>query len=368
MRAINPAVCIDARNEFVIPEEASDLLARHANCSFVVDCIDSVEPKVHLISAALRRGVRVVSAMGAGGKTDPSQVKVRTQRISLFVSHPSELRAAIAQALCRSFTQLVYTAGVQVADLVNTHNDRFARLLRKNLRRDRVRGEVTVVFSPELAAPGSMREVPAADASKFKRSYYGTMSYMPAVFGMHAAAYVIGEIAGVNRMRVSRKRRNMGGVAPGTQPNPPRIVPKKARHAGRADVHQQDAVAASCLGLAAAQAKDARQRKQHSACAQAHGAEGCIQQGSGDVHVERNTVCMSESVLAGSRCQHANGSAFEGVEGARAIRPGEQERSGAADNERIEGTPHRHKRPAASAAAHCAQPDADIPEGYMYHI
>ena len=74
--SINPDLHISACHEFVVPELADELLARHTQCTFVVDCIDSVEPKVHLIGAALQRGVRVVSAMGAGGKVDPSQVQV----------------------------------------------------------------------------------------------------------------------------------------------------------------------------------------------------------------------------------------------------------------------------------------------------
>jgi tRNA threonylcarbamoyladenosine dehydratase len=79
MGAINPDVAITACSEFLLPEAAGALLQRHAACDFVVDCIDSVEPKVHLIEAALRRGCPVISAMGAGGKLDPAQVQVRSQ-------------------------------------------------------------------------------------------------------------------------------------------------------------------------------------------------------------------------------------------------------------------------------------------------
>jgi tRNA A37 threonylcarbamoyladenosine dehydratase len=44
---------------------------------YVLDCIDSVTPKVCLIKAARRRKIKIVSSMGAGGKTDPSKVMVR---------------------------------------------------------------------------------------------------------------------------------------------------------------------------------------------------------------------------------------------------------------------------------------------------
>ena len=186
MRDINPGVRITAIHEFLVPEAVDASLARHASLDFIADCIDSVEPKVQLICAAHKAGVPVISAMGAGGKVDPAQV--------------------------------------HVADIVNTHNDRFARYVRKSLRRSGMHGQLTVVYSPEPAVPGSMLEVrhaPGGDRS-FKRSYYGTMSYMPAVFGMHAAAYVIGEVGGVNRIAVKRQRSKTLGRRPGTTAGLPR--------------------------------------------------------------------------------------------------------------------------------------------------
>ena len=46
----------------------------------IVDCIDSVAPKVQLIAAAVRLQVPILSAMGAGGKVDAAQVQVCGQR------------------------------------------------------------------------------------------------------------------------------------------------------------------------------------------------------------------------------------------------------------------------------------------------
>jgi hypothetical protein len=112
---------------------------------------------------------------------------------------------------------------VQVADIVNTHKDKLARLIRKRLRRRGVAGPITVVFSPEPAPSGSMREVShEKDAPSFKRSYYGTVSYMPAVFGMHAAAHVITELSGVGKKHLIRERDStLPGVPPGTKPKAP---------------------------------------------------------------------------------------------------------------------------------------------------
>ena len=51
-----------------------DALLQSAKFDYVVDCIDSLQPKVELIRAALKHRVPVVSTMGAGGRQDPSQV------------------------------------------------------------------------------------------------------------------------------------------------------------------------------------------------------------------------------------------------------------------------------------------------------
>ena len=76
MRDINPAVRVDARLQFLVPEEAEQLVVEQRE-SFLVDCIDSVAPKVYLIAAAVKHGVPIISAMGAGGKVDPGSVRVR---------------------------------------------------------------------------------------------------------------------------------------------------------------------------------------------------------------------------------------------------------------------------------------------------
>lgn len=77
--------------------------------------------------------------------------------------------------------------GLQVADISETHHDAFARVVRTRLRKRGVSSGLKVIFSSEPPAPNSM----AKTEQRYKRSYYGTMSYMPAVFGMHAAAFAI---------------------------------------------------------------------------------------------------------------------------------------------------------------------------------
>lgn len=94
-------------------------------------------------------GVPTISSMGAGGRLDPSRVRL--------------------------------------ADISETYNDAFAAVVRKRLRRAGVSSGVTVVFSDELAQPASL----ALTEQQYKRSYFGTSSYIPALFGLYIASHVI---------------------------------------------------------------------------------------------------------------------------------------------------------------------------------
>lgn len=73
---INPNLELVKVNEFLNPERMAEILDG-GNFDYILDCIDSVSPKVSLIIAARRRKIKIVSSMGAGGKSDPSKVIVR---------------------------------------------------------------------------------------------------------------------------------------------------------------------------------------------------------------------------------------------------------------------------------------------------
>ncbi|PNH08280.1 hypothetical protein TSOC_005187 [Tetrabaena socialis] len=121
---------------------------------WVVDCIDSIAPKVALVAAARSAGAQVVSSMGAGGRMDP--------------------------------------LSVHVADLSETFFDPFAANVRRGLRREYgIREGVTVVFSTE---PSRRSSLALAAPGRFKRSYYGTISYLPAIFGLQIAAHLLNAI------------------------------------------------------------------------------------------------------------------------------------------------------------------------------
>ncbi len=149
LRDINPQINLHLINRFVKPDQFEELLTT-AEFDYIIDAIDSVSPKIYLILAAKRQKIKIVSAMGAGGKTDPSKVKV--------------------------------------ADISKTRDDFLARVIRKRLRKHGIQKGVKCVFSTELQNPDSLQ---MTDDEDYKKSHYGTVSYMPALFGLYAAATVI---------------------------------------------------------------------------------------------------------------------------------------------------------------------------------
>jgi tRNA A37 threonylcarbamoyladenosine dehydratase len=70
---INPDCEVAAIDEFVTTENAAILLPA---CDFLVDAIDQVRPKAALIAHCRDSSISVVTTGGAGGKTDPAQIRV----------------------------------------------------------------------------------------------------------------------------------------------------------------------------------------------------------------------------------------------------------------------------------------------------
>ena len=146
---INPEINLKKINEFLEPERMEEILTQE-KFDYVLDCIDSLSPKLALIITCKRKKIKLVSAMGAGGKTDPSKVMVR--------------------------------------DISKTNNCFLAKQIRKKLKKEQIHKGFRCVFSTEIQDENSLK---MTDGSNYKKSFYGTISYMPAIFGLYAAAEVI---------------------------------------------------------------------------------------------------------------------------------------------------------------------------------
>lgn len=148
-RDINPEVELTVLPVFLKDENIPRLLDA-ARYDFVVDAIDTLAPKCHLIAEALRRRIKIVSSMGAGAKSDITQVRF--------------------------------------ADVWDTYHCGLSKAVRKRLQKMGIRHKLPVVFSTEQADP---KAVLLTDDERNKKSTCGTVSYMPAVFGCYLAEYVI---------------------------------------------------------------------------------------------------------------------------------------------------------------------------------
>ena len=153
LRDINPRIELTVITEYIRDEKTYELLDA-ARYDYVVDCIDTLSPKVNLIAAALERGLPVVSSMGAGAKTDPTIIEVN--------------------------------------DIGKSHHCPLAHMLRKRLHKLGIRSGFWAVFSPEPVREGAM--IIAEETNK--KSNVGTISYIPASFGCVCASVVIRDLLG----------------------------------------------------------------------------------------------------------------------------------------------------------------------------
>ena len=146
---INPDLELKVLPVFLKDENIPDLLDAD-EYDFIVDAIDTLSPKCYLIYHALQRRIKIVSSMGAGAKSDITQVRF--------------------------------------ADLWDTYHCGLSKAVRKRLQKMGVKRKVPVLFSTEQADP---KAVLLTDDEMNKKSTCGTVSYMPAVFGCYLAEYVI---------------------------------------------------------------------------------------------------------------------------------------------------------------------------------
>ena len=154
LKDINPELDLTIINEYIKDDRMKEIL--DGNFDYLVDAIDTLSPKVFLIFHAVGKKIPVVSSMGAGGKFDP-----------LLIS---------------------------ICDISETTRCTLARILRKRLHRLGIRDGVTAVWSPEEI---DKSKVMAVSGESNKASVVGTVSYMPALFGIACASVVIRDLAGI---------------------------------------------------------------------------------------------------------------------------------------------------------------------------
>lgn len=150
---INPELKLHVHENFLEPEEVEHLI--RGKMDFVADCIDTIQPKLQVMRACIRTKTPYISSMGAGGIMNPAKVKV--------------------------------------ARLSETFNCVMAQHIKKRLKKEGIfLNRIWCVFSEEMPDLNTVQRIDG----RFKKSYYGTISYIPALFGIHLSGFIIRRLSG----------------------------------------------------------------------------------------------------------------------------------------------------------------------------
>ena len=151
LKDINPELQLSVIAEYIKDEKTDEILdSQHFD--YIVDAIDTLSPKLALIKGALDRNIPIVSSMGAGAKLDPTKM--------------------------------------EICDISKTHHCPLAHMLRKRLHKMGIRRGFKAVFSAEPPIEGAM----ILCEERNKKSNVGTISYLPATFGIGCASVVIRDL------------------------------------------------------------------------------------------------------------------------------------------------------------------------------
>ncbi|MDA3903133.1 MAG: tRNA threonylcarbamoyladenosine dehydratase [Desulfuromusa sp.] len=149
-RAINPQIEVVILHQAYRANTSAELLSDQFD--YVLDCIDNITDKIHLLQSCYERGLPIISSMGAANKLDPTLV--------------------------------------ETADISVTKKCRLARTIRKELRKHGIEQGIKVVYSTE-----EFRPLTGADAGE-RKPVLGSSSYLPPLFGLTMAGMVIPYLIG----------------------------------------------------------------------------------------------------------------------------------------------------------------------------
>ena len=152
IKDINPGIKLTVIDEYLKDERMKEVIDM-ASYDYVVDAIDTLAPKVFLTYHTMQKGIPIVCSMGAGGRTDPTKVTI--------------------------------------SDVNESYNDKLAFYFRKRLHSLGIRTGFKVVFSSEKPDEKAILHV---DDAENQKSVRGTISYMPAIFGLFCASVVINDL------------------------------------------------------------------------------------------------------------------------------------------------------------------------------
>ena len=137
---INPAAQVDTIQKFFLPSEHAEdfFICRY---DYVVDAIDTLTAKIFLVEECTRRGIKIISSMGAGNKLDATRFRV--------------------------------------GDIFQTSVDPVAKIMRKQLKLRGIKN-LKVVWSDEQPLP--------------VKNFIGSVAFVPSVAGLIMAGEVVKDL------------------------------------------------------------------------------------------------------------------------------------------------------------------------------
>ena len=150
MRAINPEVTVHVKQIFIDAENIVPIFNENS-FDFVVDAIETLEPKGALIRMCWERGIKIISSMGAGAKAN--------------------------------------LADIRTGDLWKSEHCTLAKNVRRLLRDWRGKYKLPVIYSIEQPRKEAIQPNPEGG-----KPIIGSLAYFTATFGCYMAEYVIKEI------------------------------------------------------------------------------------------------------------------------------------------------------------------------------
>lgn len=150
---INPNIHLHTITQYLKDDVLKEVVCQPYD--YVADALDTLSPKLFLLIHSVNYGHKVISSMGAGSKIHPERIKV--------------------------------------ADISETNTCSLALLLRKRLKKHGITKGIKAVFSDEAIMEGSRKYM---DDELNKKTIVGTISYMPAIFGLFMASVIIRDLTG----------------------------------------------------------------------------------------------------------------------------------------------------------------------------
>jgi tRNA threonylcarbamoyladenosine dehydratase len=158
IKDINPECEVIALKMFYTEETYEQIF--EYGLDFVVDASDTIIYKIHLMKECLKRGIPMISSMGAANKMDPTRF--------------------------------------QIADISKTHTDPIAKVIRTKLRKEGIRKGIPVVFSDEspIVIREDVRKVVGKDDAPIRKAKMPPASnaFVPSAAGLIMASYVVREL------------------------------------------------------------------------------------------------------------------------------------------------------------------------------